>query len=124
MKFPSAVVTVMFAVPSARAVTIPDELTVATLLLEVLQLTFLLEAFAGSTMAERVVVSPAFMLAEEGLTVTPVTGIEATVIWVVEVSPFVVVAVMIAVPDATAVTSPEALTVATGLFPELQVTVG
>ena len=49
--FPSAVVTVMSAVPFATAVTSPSGVTVATFSLLVAYVTFLLVAFAGATVA-------------------------------------------------------------------------
>jgi hypothetical protein len=55
---PSTVVTVMVAEPAATAVTTPVELTVATLVLLLLQVTFLLVALAGDTVAVRVAVCP------------------------------------------------------------------
>ena len=56
---PSAVVTVMVAVPSPTAVTAPDELTVATLGSLVVHVTDLLVALEGETVAVKVHESPA-----------------------------------------------------------------
>ena len=55
---PSDVLTVIVAVPADFAVTTPDEETVATLVLDELQVTDLLLAFEGDTVAERDKVSP------------------------------------------------------------------
>ena len=56
---PSAAVAVMVAVPLATAVTRPVALTVATLSLLLLQVTFLLLAFSGRTVAVSWTVAPA-----------------------------------------------------------------
>ena len=55
---PSTVVTVIFAVPEETEVTTPVELTVATPGSEELQVTFLLVALAGTTVATTVPVDP------------------------------------------------------------------
>ena len=66
-------VTVIVAVPTATPVTIPAALTVATLVLLELQVTFLLEALLGDTVGVSVVVPPTASDALVGATVTPVT---------------------------------------------------
>ena len=71
---PSAVFTVIVAVPAATPVTTPDELTVATEVLLLVHVTLLLVALAGDTVAVSVVVEPALTLTVVGDTVTPVTG--------------------------------------------------
>ena len=77
----------MVAVPTLTAVTKPVELTVATAALEVDQLTVLLVAFVGATVAVSCCVPPTNIEAVEGVTVTPVTKIGLTVIDDVEVKP-------------------------------------
>ena len=71
----------MAALPAATAVTTPVELTVATAVLLLDQVTFLFVALLGATVAVNVVVEPTFTLALVGDTVTPVTGtvVELTV---------------------------------------------
>ena len=73
-------VTVIVAVPAATPVTTPAVLTVATLLLLVLQVTFLLVAVLGNTVGTNVVVPPIAIDALVGNTVTPVTGTVAPVL--------------------------------------------
>ena len=72
---PSCVVTVMVALPTATPVTKPELLTVATDVLPELQLTVLLVAFEGETVAVNCCVAFTDRLAEVGLTLTPDTGI-------------------------------------------------
>ena len=73
--FPSAVVTVMSAVPFATAVTSPSGVTVATFSLLVAYVTFLLVAFAGATIAVSFTVWPfAVRVASVLFRVTPVTA--------------------------------------------------
>jgi hypothetical protein len=69
------VVTVIVALPAAIAVTRPELFTVATEVLLLLQLTFLLVASDGCTVAVSCPVCPTVKLKLVGLTVTPVTGI-------------------------------------------------
>jgi hypothetical protein len=59
---PSAVVTVIVAVPDFTGVTAPLELTVTIAVSPELHVTFLLVAFAGATVAVRVSVSPTIKL--------------------------------------------------------------
>ena len=73
-------VTVIVAEPTATPVTTPAALTVATLVLLELQVTFLLEALLGDTVGVSVVVPPTAIDALIGNTVTPVTGTVVTVI--------------------------------------------
>ena len=115
-KLPSAVVTVMVAVPAATAVTTPVGETVATAPLDVAHVTDWFVAVMGKTLAVSVPVVPATSDSEPGVSVTPVTGIVAAVTVTVAVAgklPSLVVTVMIAVPAATADTTPVAETVAT-----------
>jgi hypothetical protein len=117
---PSCVVTVIVAFPADTAVTSPLAFTVATAVLFELHVTFLLVALAGRTVAVNCCVAPIEIEADVGDTDTLSTGTlhELTVTCAVAVKPpSCVVTVMLAVPAATPVTTPEALTVATeGLF--------
>jgi len=83
---PSAVVTVIVASPGATAVTRPVALTVAIAVLLDAHVTALLEASAGIVAAVSCCVAPTATLAVGGDTVTPVTGIGATVSTIVTVS--------------------------------------
>ena len=71
---PSAVFTVMVAVPGATALTLPLESTVAMLLLLELHDTSLLVALLGLTVAVSVKEPPTVMLAEVLSNETPVTA--------------------------------------------------
>ena len=75
----------MIAVPTLTAVTKPVELIVATAALDVDQVTVLLVAFAGATVAVNCCVPPTNIEAVDGVTVTPVTNIGLTVMDDVEV---------------------------------------
>ena len=75
----------MVADPTLTAVTKPVALTVATDPLEVDQITVLLVAFAGATVAVNCCVPPTNIEAVDGATVTPVTNIGLTVMDDVEV---------------------------------------
>ncbi|MNG05076.1 hypothetical protein D3C84_882490 [compost metagenome] len=69
--------------------------------------TILFVAFAGATVAVSCCVFPVYKLAVVGVTLTEATGIAATVIAEVAVLlPSTVVAVIVVVPAATAVTNP------------------
>ena len=85
------------------------------------QATFWLVALAGAITAVRDCVPPCGMLADDGFTVTPVTGMAFTVTAQLPLLPSAV-AVMVALPGATAVTRPVDDTVAKALPPD-QVTV-
>jgi hypothetical protein len=123
VKLPSAVVTVMVAVPTDTPVTRPVELTVATAVLLLLQVTFWFVVLAGAIVAVNCCVPPIKIEAVVGDTLTPVTSIGLTVITLVAVlAPSAEVTVMVAVPTDTPVTSPVALTVATAVLELLQVT--
>ena len=123
VKLPSAVVTVIVAVPTETPVTSPVALTVATAVLLLLQVTLWFVAFAGAIVAANCCVPPIRIEAVVGDTLTPVTSIGLTVITLVAVlEPSCVVTVMVAVPTDTPVTRPAALTVATAVFELLQVT--
>jgi hypothetical protein len=123
---PSAVATVMYAVPAAVAVTKPL-LTVATPELEELHVTDWFVALAGVTVAVSSAVAPAVKVRLVLSSDTPVTetvGFDAlvTVTWQeAENPPSAVATVIYAEPAAVAVTNP-LLTVATPALEELHVT--
>ena len=71
---PSAVVTVIVAVPGPLAVTRPELLTVATLVLLDFQVTFLLLVLRGVSVAVSWSVCPVFSVAEVLLSDTPVAN--------------------------------------------------
>jgi hypothetical protein len=100
-------------------------LTVAIAVLPELQVTLLLVALVGATVAVNVVVEPTFTLAVVGDTATPVTGtfVVLTVIADVAVNPpLTVVTVIVALPAATLVTTPAVFTVAMAVLLLDQVT--
>jgi copper chaperone CopZ len=113
---PSAVVTVIVAVPAATGVTTPA-LTVATAVLLDDQVTFVFVAFEGLTVAVSVPVAPPTVNESVvGLKATPVTAtacVPTVTAQVAVLPPSTVVTVIVAVPAATGVTTPELLTVAT-----------
>src|ERR1019366_9134556 len=111
-----SLVAVIVAVPGATAVTSPLVLTVALVASDVPHVTVRPESvlpLASSVVAVSCCVAPMTNVAVAGVTVTVATGIGLTVMVMVAVPVFVsLVAVIVAVPGATAVTSPLALTVA------------
>lgn len=107
---PSSVVTVIIAVPGATAVILASvalvETTVATVVLLDAQLTFLLVASLGVTVARRKSLLPTSSCIVERLSETPITltpGTTLTVMLSVK-PPLVVVTVITVVPTATGVT--------------------
>ena len=76
---PSAVVTVISAVPAFTPVTNPSLFTVATAVLLLSHVTLLFVAVEGDTVALRFVVSPTLRLTELLSSLTPVTLIPFTV---------------------------------------------
>jgi len=119
---PSAVVTVIVAVPAATAVTTPLVDTVAIPGLPLLHVTLLFAALEGATVAVRVSVLPTVRMADDLFRVTPLTGTGLTVtVQVAVLLPSAVVTVTVAVPAVTAVTTPPD-TVATAGAPLLHVT--
>ena len=121
---PSAVVTVMVAVPAFFAVTMPFE-TVATVVLEDDQVTFWFVALDGLTVAVKVSVLPTMRVAVDLLSVTPVTEMVSGFTVNTQVAflpPSAVVTVMVAVPTFFATTRPVEETVATVVSEEDQVT--
>jgi len=121
VKLPSAVVTMMVAMPGAMPVTTPVvACTAATAGAVEAHVTALFVALAGANTADSVVVPPAITTAVAGAMATPVTaiipGAAVTVTTLVSTKlPVAVRATMTAMPAALAVTRPVALTVATAL---------
>jgi hypothetical protein len=118
------VLAVIVAVPLATGVTLPLELTFATLVLLELHVTVLLVALLGDTVAVNVTDADEPLSVYEVLFNLTLVGAMAsfTVTVQVDVFPLEVVAVMVAVPSPTAVILPE-LTLATLVLEELQLTV-
>jgi hypothetical protein len=115
VKPPSAVVTVTVELPADSGVTIPADDTVATAVLDEVQLTFVFVALDGATVAVTVpVVPPADRFKLIGLRLTPVTAMGALTVTahVAVLPPSAVVTVIVAKPTATGVTTPLAETVA------------
>ena len=100
------VVALIIAVPPAFAVTFPFLSTTATFLLEVVHVTLLFAASSGRTVAVRVNVSPLTTVLDATSNLIPVASGALTVTVHVAVLPFAVVAVIVAVPTALAVTLP------------------
>ena len=120
---PSAVVTEMVAFPALPAVTLPSA-TVATLSSDDFQLTALLVALSGATVAVSVSDSPSTRLRVFLFRVTPVTATVLAVTVTEQVAvllPSAVVTVMVVFPALTAVTLPSA-TVATLSSDDFQLT--
>src|SRR5437867_7722200 len=120
--FPS-LVAVIVAVPAVTPVTSPPALTVATALLLLPQLTGRPDnglPLPSFEVAASCTVWPTCTDAVPGLTVTDATGTVLTVIVVVPLCPSLV-AVIVAAPAVTPVTTPLPLTVATAvlLLPQL-----
>ena len=121
MKFPSAVLTVIEAVPILTPVTKPSALTVALAELDV-QDTALFAAFDGIIVATSCVVNEAWDMKLVGYTVTPLTGIGVpgtdTVITAVAVrfESSVVLAVIVVVPAIAVVVITPFETVATAVL--------
>jgi len=120
----ATLVAVIIAVPGPTAVITPLELTVATAVLELLHVTDLSPAFAGDIVAVAVVVAPTEIVDDVRLTTIDVGNTEDT-FNVADPETFgaaTLVAVITAVPAATAVTRPLAFTVATAVLELLHVT--
>ena len=112
----------MVALPLATAVTIPLASTVATASFEDVQVTVLSSASSGRTVTLSArVTSLAVRVASDLSRVTSVTAMATVTSQVAEKSP--ALAVMVALPLATAVTTPFTSTVATVSSEEVQVTV-
>src|SRR6266516_483834 len=120
-----SLVAVIVAGPAALPVTSPLALTVASAVLLLAQVTVRPLSgfpFASFGVAVSCTVWPTCTDAVAGLTVTAATGTLVTVIVAVPLCP-AEVAVIVAAPAATAVTSPLALTVAMAVLPLNQVIV-
>ena len=118
----SPVFAVMTDVPSLTAVTFPS-FTVATSVFSEVQVTVLSVASSGLTVAVREISSPSVISREVLSRVTDVTAMNFACTFTAQVAVlFPALAVMVAVPSFTAVTTPS-LTVATAELDELQVTV-
>jgi len=124
---PSLVVTVIVAVPTFTAVTLPFESTVAISVLLLFQVTALFVASAGETVATSVavcLVSSLSVVSDKETEVTrtftgpPVTVTSQNAVLL----PSTVVTVMVAVPASIAATIPDALTIATASLLLLHVT--
>lgn len=122
---PAELVAVIVAEPTAMAVTRPDAFTVMTDGSEEDHATDLSAVVAGSTVAVNCIVSPALIAkGPDGLTVMLSAAVGDTVTSQKDVipEPSAAVAVIRAVPSDTAVTIPVALTVATSVLDDFQVT--
>lgn len=120
---PSSVVTVIIAVPTFIADTLPFESTKATLEFELDHVTFLFVAFVGDTIAVNFSTPPISNDIDDLSKLTPVTAI----VWALTVTehvacfpPSFVITVIVADPAALAVTTPELETVATEVLLEDQ----
>ena len=122
---PSCVVTVMVAVPTAMAVTVPL-FTVAMAVLLLDQVTFLFVAFSGSTVGVSVSVSPMPIVVVVRFSVMPVTGTFAAFTVRMQLAifpPSTEIALMVVVPTDMAMMVP-LLTVATAVLVLTQLSVG
>jgi len=111
---PSADAAVISAVPAATAVTMPLWLTVATFGSLESHVKLIFDAFVGNTASFRAYVEPGFSDIAVGLMVMPVIRMATVTTQAFDVIfvPSVEVAVIFAVPTATAVTMPLLPTVA------------
>src|SRR5205809_232024 len=119
-----SLVAVIVTVPATLPVTSPLELTVATVVLLLVQVTVRPVSgvpFASFGVAVSWTVLPSFTEADAGVTVTEATGTFETVTLAVPLCPSLV-AVIVAVPATLPVTSPLALTVATEVLLLVQLT--
>ncbi len=113
VKPPSVVVAVMFVLPIATPVTMPEESTVAAFLLLELQLRLWSLAFAGRTAAVSCFVLPKAMVAAVASRLRPVTETFCTVMAHFALYPLAVVTVIVQLPSFKPLTRPDASTVAT-----------
>ena len=110
---PSAVFTVIVAVPTAFGVTNPEPFTVATFVLLLVHVTPLLLVVFGVTVAVNCNVLPIFTVAVVWFNVIPVDNcLTVTLHVAVLLLPSFVFTVIVAVPTAFGVTKPDAFTVA------------
>jgi hypothetical protein len=119
---PSLVVTVIVALPDFTAVTLPPEETVATEVLLLVQLTSLFVALLGDTVAVRVSDAPSCKVKDVLFNETPVTETDTETEHCAVFPPSLVVTVIVALPDFTAVTLPSEETVATEVLLLVQLT--
>jgi len=121
---PSVVVAVIFATPTAIAVTTPLASTVAIASLSDFQVTALLVVVVGRMVVVNVAVSVALRVTAVVLSVIEAAGVGTTVTLQVaeRLEPSAVVTVIVVSPTAIAVTTPFASTVATASFCDFQVT--
>ncbi len=117
---PSLAVAVSVADPLPTPVTVPSAATVATSVFEDVQVTLLSVASSGFTVVVRRRTSPASISKDVRLRVMDSTGTVTVTSQVALTDP--AVAVIVAVPAATAVTVPSESTVATSVFEDVQVT--
>ena len=122
---PSAAVAVIVVVPTLMAETSPVSETVAIAVLPLDQLTLLLVALEGFTVAVNVALLPIVISQGDGEIIIDVTGtvVTFTVQVAVTPDPSAAVAVIVAVPALMPLTSPVELTVATDVLLLLQVIV-
>lgn len=118
---PLLLVAVMVAVPALFAVTTPSA-TVATVASLEVQVMVLSVVFSGVNVTVKVTVLPTSTVACDGSREMLSTGTITVTVQVADL-PLAVVAVMVAVPAATAFTLPVLSTVATAASLEVQVTV-
>jgi hypothetical protein len=95
---------VIVAVPIVLAVTKPEDDTVATEVLLDVQVTVLLVAFEGVTVATRVSVNPSCIVRDVLFRLTPCTGTFTVIEHDAVFPPSSVLTVMVADPPATALT--------------------
>ena len=122
VKSPSTVVTVIVAVPAFIPVTTPFSSTVAIAASLLLQVTDLLLASTGSTLAISEYVSVVFSVTDVLSRLIPVTGWRTVTAQVAAKSPSTVVTVIVAVPAFMPVTTPFSSTVARAVSLLFQVT--
>lgn len=103
----------MVVMPPPTAATIPAFDTVATDLLVLVHVTVFVLASDGATVAVSCCVLPLIIVAVVGETVIPDVGVVTTTVHDAVFAPSAVVAVIVAVPLAFAVTRPDEFTVAT-----------
>jgi hypothetical protein len=123
-----SLVAVIVTGPTATAVTMPEEFTKAMLVLPLDQVTTRpVSTFplASRLTADSCAVPPTKTLADDGDTDTEATATGASVVTLSSAAPLLpsLTAVIVALPAAIAVISPEAVIVATAMLLELQVTV-
>src|SRR5438128_2071917 len=122
--WPVGAVAVIVADPAPAPLTSPLPLTVATVVLLLPHVTtrpVRAVPFASRGVAVSCTVAPCWTLADAGVTVTDATGTFDTVTTAVPLCPSLV-AVIVAAPVATAVTSPLPFTIATAVLLLAQVT--